>query len=113
LSVTSTQHIAERPSTRVVRWAGAAALAIGLHVGGAFALLRMQADDNPDDPGSIAIELAPVITAPAVKPEDVPPGPLMQEDAPAPETPKQTKETVVSHRCKAHRWPRIASRRRK
>ena len=105
MSVTSTQHIAERPSTRVVRWAGAAALVIGLHVGGAFALLRMHADDNPDVPGSIAIELAPVITAPAVKPEDVPPGPLMQEDAPAPEAPKQIKETVAEEVPRAEPSP--------
>ena len=103
--MTSAAHIAERPSTRVARWAGAAALVIGLHVGGAFALLRMQEDDNPDVPGSIAIELAPVITAPTVKPEDVPPGPLMQEDAPAPETAKQTKETVAEELARAEPSP--------
>jgi periplasmic protein TonB len=78
-----------------IRWASAAALVICLHIGGALVLLRMQEDDNPDVPGAIAIELAPMVTAPALKSEDLAPGPLMQEEAPAPETPKQTKETVA------------------
>jgi periplasmic protein TonB len=88
-------YMAETRRAFAIRWASAAALVIGLHIGGALALLRMQEDDNPDVPGAIAIELAPLVTAPALKSEDVAPGPLMQEEAPAPETPKQTKEAVA------------------
>jgi periplasmic protein TonB len=93
--MTYTAYMAETRRACAIRWAGAAALVIGLHIGGAFALLRTQEDDNPDVPGAIAIELAPLVTAPALKSEDLAPGPLMQEEAAAPETPKQTKETVA------------------
>src|SRR5262249_49888782 len=55
-----------------------------------------QVDDSPDVPGSFAIELAPVVTAPPVaSAEMAPPGPLMEEEAPAREAHKETKETVA------------------
>jgi protein TonB len=93
--MTYTAYMAETRRTCAIRWAGAAAVVIGLHIGGAFALLRMHEEDNADVPGAIAIELAPLVTASALKSEDLAPGPLMQEEAPAPETPKQTKEMVA------------------
>jgi protein TonB len=69
---------------------------MALHGGAAFVLLHMREDESTDAAGAIAIELAPVIAAPAVTlPADIAPGPLMQEEAPAPEIRKQTKETVA------------------
>lgn len=57
--------------------------------------MRLQEDDAADVPGSIAIELAPIVTAPTLKSPDIAPGPLMQEEAPAPEAAKQTKQAVA------------------
>jgi len=87
-------YIAESRRTRGVRWASAAVLVIGLHAGGALALLHLREDDDTEVAGAIAIELAPV-TAAVTSPADIAPGPLMQEEAPAPETRKQTKQTVA------------------
>jgi periplasmic protein TonB len=101
----ATAYIAESRTARAMRWAGAAVLVIAVHAGGAFALLHPQEDDNPDVPGAIAIELAPVVTAPALKSEDLAPGPLMQEEAPAQQTPKQTKVTVVEEVPRAEPSP--------
>src|SRR5262245_20704612 len=93
--MTYTAYMAETRRACAVRWVGAAVLVIGLHIGAAFALWHSLEDDSPDVPGAIAIELAPLVTAPAFKSADLAPGPLMQEEAPIPETPKQTKETVA------------------
>src|SRR6516225_9690 len=87
-------YIAESRRTRGVRWTSAAVLVIGLHAGGALALLHLREDDDTEVAGAIAIELAPV-TAAVTSPADIAPGPLMQEEAPAPETRKQTKQTVA------------------
>jgi len=81
--------------TRAVRWASAAMVVIAIHTGATLALLHPREDDDTDVAGAIAIELAPVTAAPAVTSADVAPGPLMQEEAPAAETRKQTKETVA------------------
>src|SRR5262245_15969409 len=91
----STTYIAESRTARAIRWAGAAVLVIAVHAGGTFALLRPREADNPDVPGAIAIELAPLVTAPALKSDDLAPGPRMQEEAPAQEMPKQIKESVA------------------
>ena len=93
--MTYADYSAESRHVRGIRWAGAAVLVVALHAGGALALLHWQEDDSPDVPGSIAIELAPLTAAPAVTSADIAPGPLMQEEAPAPEARKQTKETVA------------------
>jgi protein TonB len=69
--------------------------AIALHAGAAFALLHLRVDEDADVAGAIAIELAPITAAPALTSAEVAPGPLMQEEAPAPETRKQTKEAVA------------------
>jgi protein TonB len=89
-------YIVETRRTRGIRWAGAAMVVMALHGGAALALLHLREDDTTDTAGAIAIELAPVTAAPAVTlPADIAPGPLMQEEAPAPETREQTKEAVA------------------
>lgn len=93
--MTYAAYIAESRRTRGIRWAGAAVLVIGLHAGGALALLHMREDDSTDAAGAIAIELAPVTAAPAFTSADIAPGPLMQEEARAPEARRETKETVA------------------
>jgi protein TonB len=70
-------------------------LAIALHAGAALTLLYPRVEDDADPAGAIAIELAPVTAALALVPTEVAPGPLMQEEAPAPETRKQTNEKVA------------------
>jgi protein TonB len=86
-------YIAETRRQRAIRWACAATLIMGLHAGGALALYHFQEDDSPDVPGSIAIELAPAVTAPPIaSAEAAPPGPLMEEEAPA-RAHKETKKT--------------------
>jgi protein TonB len=85
----------EARRTRVSRWTSAAVIAIAIHAGAAFALLQPREDDDQDVAGAIAIELAPITAAPALTSADIAPGPLMQEEAPAPETRKQIKETVA------------------
>lgn len=87
------ENYIEARRTRVIRWTSAAMLATALHVGAAFALLQPREDDDQDVAGAIAIELAPLTAAPALTSADIAPGPLMQEEAPAPETRKQVKET--------------------
>jgi type IV secretory pathway VirB10-like protein len=81
--------------TRVVRWGSAAMIVIAIHTGATIALLHPREDDDADVAGAIAIELAPLTAAPAVTSADIAPGPLMQEEAPAPEARKQTKVTVA------------------
>jgi protein TonB len=103
--MTSSAFISESRGARAIRWAGAAVVVIGVHAGGGFALLRSQEDDSPDVSGAIAIELAPLVTAPALKSEDLAPGPLMQEEAPSQETPKQSKETVAEETPRAEPSP--------
>jgi len=93
--MTYADHIAESRRLRGIRWTGAAVLVIALHAGGALALLHAREDEDADVAGTIAIDLAPVTAAPAMTSADIAPGPLMQEEAPAPETRKQTKETVA------------------
>ena len=93
--MTYAAYIAESRRVQAMRWMGAAVLVIGLHAGGAVALLHMREDDSTDAAGAIAIDLAPVTAAPAFTSADIAPGPLMQEEAPAPETRKQTKETIA------------------
>jgi protein TonB len=102
-------YIAETRRERAIRWACAAALIIGLHAGGALALYHFQQDDSPDIPGFIAIELAPVVTAPPVASAEVaPPGPLMEEEAPAQEARKETKETVAEEMPRLEQAPLAA-----
>jgi len=91
--MTYAAYIAESRRIQAMRWTGAAVLVISLHAGGALALLHMREDDSVDVAGAIAIDLAPVTAAPDFTSDA--PGPLMQEKAPAPETRKQTKETVA------------------
>jgi zinc transport system substrate-binding protein len=88
-------YFAETQRTRGIRWTCAAMLAIALHAGAALTLLYPRVEDDADPAGAIAIELAPVTAALALVPTEVAPGPLMQEEAPAPETRKQTNEKVA------------------
>jgi periplasmic protein TonB len=93
--MTSSVYRLESPRTRAVRWTSAALVVIVVHTGAVFALLHPREDDDADVAGAIAIELAPITAASAVTSADIARGPLMQEEAPAPETRKQTKEKVA------------------
>src|SRR5215475_9982738 len=88
-------YTAESRRTRAVRWTSAAMVVIAVHTGVALALLHPREDSDTDFAGAIAIELTPVAAAPAITSADIAPGPQMQEEAPAPETRKQTRETVA------------------
>jgi periplasmic protein TonB len=102
--MTYADYIAESRRLRGIRWAGAAVLVIALHAGGALALLHLQEDDSPDVPGSIAIELAPIVTAAAITATDVAPGPREQEEAPAPEARKE-KEAAAEEMPRVEQAP--------
>src|ERR1700674_200995 len=86
---------AESRRLRLSRWTTAAMLVFAVHAGAALALMRWQDEETSDSPGSIAIELAPVIAAPATKSPDVAPGPLTEEAMPTPETTKRAKQEVA------------------
>ena len=89
---------APRLSGLVARWGAGAALAIGVHVGGAAALL-VHWQDQSDAVASapvILVDLAPVATAPAIVPTELPPGPLAPqvEEQPEPTPEKQPDKQV-------------------
>lgn len=70
-----------------VRWGACFALAVGIHVGGAAALLaRWNADaDLVANAPVIMIELAPLPVAPETKQTELPPGPQQSQAQPEPE----------------------------
>jgi len=81
-----------------VRWGACFALALGIHVGGAAALLaHWSADaDLVANAPVIMIELAPLPVAPETKQTELPPGPEQSEaqPEPEPEPPKPVEKTV-------------------
>ena len=79
-----------------VRWGACFALALGIHVGGAAALLARWSDDADSVANApvIMIELAPVPVAPETKQTELPPGPQQSQAQPEPEPPKPIEKTV-------------------
>jgi periplasmic protein TonB len=96
---------AESRRLQLSRWTMAALLVFTVHAGAALTLLRWPDEETSDSPGSIALELAPVIAAPAIKSPDVAPGPLMEEAMPTPEAAKQPKHEVVEKTPPVERSP--------
>jgi protein TonB len=86
-------QLLESRRLRIGRWAGAALVVCGLHVGGAaLAMLHWhEADEDDDAAGSLTLELAPMPAATPVNSEDAAVGP----DADAAElTPEASKKVV-------------------
>lgn len=79
-----------------VRWGACFALALGIHVGGAAALLaRWSADaDLVANAPVIMIELAPLPVAPETKQTELPPGPEQSEAQPEPEPQKPVEKMI-------------------
>lgn len=82
------------------RWAVSAAVIVALHVGAALLAmnwLRSQPEQGVSLP-AIMVDMSPVTSAPQSTPEDVAPGPVMQEaDASAPEPmQRQTVEETIA-----------------
>jgi protein TonB len=78
---------------------------VAVHAGAALALMRWQDEETSDSTGSIALELAPVIAAPAIKSPDVAAGPLMEEATPTPEATKRPKQEVAEETPPVERSP--------
>jgi protein TonB len=70
-------------------------VAIVLHAGAALALLHARAENDADPPGAIAVELAPITAAVPFASNEVPPEPMMRDEAAVPETRKQIAEKVA------------------
>jgi protein TonB len=86
----------ESPSTRLLRWSGAAVLVVAGHVcGAALATINWQLDDPQDHAaGSVAIELAPMPLSPRLDTPDVAHGPLMEEARLTPQVAKEVKREI-------------------
>ena len=95
MSMTQGLQFAESPRLRFSRWTATAMFVVAVHAGTALALMRWQDEETSDSPGSIAIELAPIMAASALKSQDVAPGPLMEEATPTPEATKRPQQEVV------------------
>jgi periplasmic protein TonB len=96
---------AESRRLRLSRWIATAVFVFAVHAGEALALMRWKDEETSERPGSIAIELAPVIAASAIKFQDLAPGPLMEEAVPTPETAKRPKQEVVEDTPPVERSP--------
>src|SRR5262245_8341781 len=86
-------QLLESRRSRIGRWAGAAIVVCGLHVGGAAAIMYWQTPDEEDDPGGVlSMDLAPVAAStPVDSPSNVAVGP---EQHVAKLTPEAAKEVV-------------------
>ena len=105
MSMAHALPFAEPRHLRLSRWTTAAIFVVAVHAGAALALMRWQDEETSDSPGSIALELAPVIAAPAIKSPDVAPGPLTEEATPTPEATKRPKQEVVEETPPVERSP--------
>jgi protein TonB len=105
MSMTHGLHFTEARRLRLSRWTAAAMLVFAVHAGASLALMRWQDEDTSDSPGSIAVELAPVIAASALRSQDVAPGPLMEEAMPTPEAAKRPKQEVAEETPRVERSP--------
>jgi protein TonB len=65
---------------RLIRWLGAATLISAIHIGGgSYAMFYWIEELIEEASGAIVVEIAPVATALATDPLDLPPGPLAEE----------------------------------
>ena len=79
------------PSRRL--WMSAAIVALALHVGGiAFAVARMQTDEDSDSMGAPAIEIGLELASPRTEATDLPPGPDTEASAASPAVQEQKAE---------------------
>src|ERR1700676_1165462 len=79
------------------RWSVCAAVVVALHAGAILAGAAWYAESPPPgtDTPAILIDMAPVSSAPAVQPTDLPPGPDMDEaEAPAAKPPEPPKAEI-------------------
>ena len=94
--VPAVPRLLESRRSRIARWAGAALVVSGLHVGAAaLAVMHWQEEETADDAaGGLTVEMA-LLPAPApVDSPDVAHGPVQQEAKLAPEAAKQVVERV-------------------
>ena len=83
-----------RPSTSRRLWAGAAAVAVALHLAGAaLALANLKSEEAEDDLGAPAIEVGLELSSPKQDPSDLPPGPDSDASIASPAIPEQKAET--------------------
>lgn len=79
------------PSRRL--WISAAVVALALHIGGvAFAVARMQADEDSESMGAPAIEIGLEMMSPRMEATDLPPGPDTEASAASPAIQEQKAE---------------------
>ena len=81
----------------LARWAGSAAVIVSVHFGLIAAGMALYAESEPAGVAmpAIMIDMAPVASAPETQPDDVAPGPEMQQaEAPA-ETPEPVKQAAI------------------
>lgn len=86
--------MSQRP---IIRWGLGAALALGLHVAGAAALLAHWTDESDTVASApvILVALSPVAAAPPPPPNEVAPGPLQPQAAELPAIDKPVEEVKV------------------
>jgi periplasmic protein TonB len=83
-----------RPRTSRRLWAGAAAVAVALHLAGAaLALANLKSEEAEDDLGAPAIEVGLELSSPKQDPSDLPPGPDSDASIASPAIPEQKAET--------------------
>lgn len=78
---------------------------VAVHAGTALALMSWQDEATSESPGAIAIELAPIMAASALKSQDVAPGPLMEEATPTPEATRRPQQAVAEESPPVERSP--------
>ena len=105
MSMTYGLQFTESPRLRLSRWTATAMFVVAVHAGAALALMRWQDEETSESPGSIAIELAPVMATSAFKSQDVAPGPLMEEATPTPEATKRPQQEVAEETPPVERSP--------
>lgn len=78
----------------LLRWAGAGALIVALHVGGAAYAIYAPAEDEPDDEvaGAIVMELAPIAASQRAETPETAIGPQTEEAVPTPPTTEKVEE---------------------
>jgi protein TonB len=99
--------MAESYPAGLLRWAAAAVLVTGMHIGGgALAMLHWNDGEPPEESaGSVAIELAPVAVALPVDTTDLAHGPLVEEAAPTAQAAHESIEEVEKDLPKADPSP--------
>jgi periplasmic protein TonB len=93
--MTVVSHLVESRRSRIGRWAGAAVVVCGLHVGAALALMYLKPDETVDEPaGAVSVEMTPMPSVMPVNSEDAAIGPDADAAEKTPEASKQVVEKV-------------------